>query len=67
MDCNVGSIDKLVRLIIGIGLLLSGVILQNWVGWIGLVLIITGARGRCLIYYMLGLSTAKNNKQDDSV
>ncbi len=59
MECNVGSVDKLVRLIIGIGLLISGIFLQSWVGWLGLALVLTGTRRRCLIYHLLGISTAE--------
>ncbi|WP_395696970.1 DUF2892 domain-containing protein [Methylocella sp.] len=58
MTPNVGTTDRLVRLIIGaalVGATLLGAI-GPW-GWIGLVPLATGALGRCPAYRLFGLST----------
>lgn len=60
MECNVGAIDKLIRVIIGIGIIVTGVALKNFIGIVGLIPLITGLTGRCPIYYALGIATKKH-------
>jgi hypothetical protein len=55
---NVGSIDRILRIVVGlvlIGLTLAGSI-GPW-GWIGVVPLLTGALKTCPLYSILGLST----------
>lgn len=55
---NVGGLDRAARIVAGLGLLaltLTGTI-GAW-GWIGLVLVATGALSTCPLYSMIGLST----------
>ena len=63
MTPNVGSIDRVLRVVVGvvlIGLTLMGTI-GAW-GWIGLVPIATAALGLCLLYSVLGFSTCPMKK-----
>jgi len=55
---NVGKIDRIIRIVLGI-LLVGNVFfaLQNPIGWIGVILIITGIAGICPIYSLLDLNT----------
>ena len=58
MKSNVGGIDRILRIVIGlvlIGLAASGTI-GAW-GWIGVVPLATGAMGSCPLYTMLGFSS----------
>ena len=58
MKSNVGGIDRILRMVIGlvlIGLTLTGTI-GVW-GWIGLVPLGTAALGFCPLYTVLGFST----------
>ncbi len=60
MKSNVGGIDKIVRIVIGlvlIGLTLANVI-PAW-GWIGIVPLVTGVVGFCPFYPLLGFSSKK--------
>jgi hypothetical protein len=57
---NVGSVDKMVRIIAGIGLLSLVFLLQSnarWVGLIGIVPLFTGLVGYCPLYSLIGLNT----------
>jgi len=59
---NVGKIDRMFRLIFGVIFVLGGLIyLANPVSYIvafvGLVLIVTGLRGQCAVYSVLGINT----------
>jgi hypothetical protein len=58
MKLNVGSIDRGLRIVVGlvlIGLTVAGQI-GVW-GWIGVVPLLTGAISFCPLYAVLGLST----------
>ena len=58
MSANVGGIDRILRIVLGlvlIGLTLSGTI-GVW-GWIGIVPLATGLMSRCPLYPMIGVNT----------
>ena len=58
MTKNVGGIDRLLRIVVGlvlIGLAATGTV--GWWGWLGLVLLGTGAIGWCPPYALLGFNT----------
>jgi len=63
MTENVGAFDRLVRIAIGLALIAYAVPFGfpqtgwNWVGWIGVVPLVTAALGVCPLYSLLGLST----------
>ena len=55
---NTGKIDRIIRLIVGallVGNVFTG--LQTPIGWIGLILIVTGLFGTCPMYSLLGINT----------
>jgi hypothetical protein len=57
---NVGTIDRVLRILVGvllIGLAVAGVI-GAW-GYIGIVPLITGLLSRCPIYSLFGMSSCK--------
>ena len=58
MKTNLGGIDRILRLILGVALIaatLTGAI-GLW-GWIGVVPLVTGAAGWCPLYRLLGISS----------
>jgi hypothetical protein len=60
MGNNVGDIDRTLRTVAGIvllGLMYMGTI-GLW-GWLGLVLVVTGAAGWCPLYAALGVNTCR--------
>ena len=60
MKANVGTIDRVLRILVGvllIALTLTGII-GLW-GWIGLVPLATGVLRFCPLYPLLGISTCK--------
>ncbi len=63
MKANVGSIDRVIRILIGLGLIgatLSGVI-GAW-GWLGLIPLATGVFRFCPAYLPFGVRTCKTDK-----
>ena len=55
---NVGQTDRIIRVILGV-LLIGNVFfaLHHPVGWIGVILIVTGIAGICPLYSLLNLNT----------
>ena len=58
---NVGSADKILRIIIGIGIIGAGVYYQSWWGAIGALPLLTAVVNFCPAYTLLGLSTKKES------
>jgi len=64
MSTNIGSLDRIVRIVAGLALLawalgfLPGVAASPW-GWIGVVPLLTAIAGNCPLYTMLGVNTCK--------
>jgi hypothetical protein len=60
MKLNVGGIDRILRITLGIVLIALAVTdTVGWWGWLGIVPLATGLIGWCPPYAMLGLSTCK--------
>ena len=65
MTANVGTIDRVLRIVIGLVLIAYAIPLGfphtgwNFVGWIGVVPLVTGILGTCPAYRFFGLSTRK--------
>jgi hypothetical protein len=55
---NLGMVDRIIRIVVGlvlVGNVYAG--LQTPVGWLGLILILTGGFGICPLYALLGINT----------
>ncbi len=59
MKQNVGGIDRILRLIVGLALIGWGVYAQNIWGAIGIIPLFTAAIGWCPAYLPFGLSSCK--------
>lgn len=60
MKFNVGGIDRILRILVGLALVAWAALLGGPVwAWIGIIPLATGAVGFCPLYPMLGLSTRK--------
>ncbi|MCX7238844.1 MAG: DUF2892 domain-containing protein [Burkholderiales bacterium] len=67
MKSNVGGIDRVLRIVLGlvlIGLAASGTV-GVW-GWLGIVPLATGAIGWCPPYAILGFNTCSMKEQSKS-
>lgn len=64
MKANVGGIDRILRIVVGLALIaatLAGMI-GVW-GWIGVVPLVTGLFKFCPFYPLLGMSTCPMEKK----
>jgi len=58
---NVGGIDRILRIIIGVAVIAWGVYAQNWLGAIGIVPLLTGVIRWCPAYLPFGFKTCKSD------
>ncbi|MBP6310593.1 MAG: DUF2892 domain-containing protein [Arenimonas sp.] len=59
MKTNVGKIDRIFRMVLGLSLLTWGYMSQNWLGAIGLIPLFTAFLRWCPAYLPFGISTCK--------
>ncbi len=57
MKKNVGQVDRLIRIILGLAIAAVGIIFDSWWGILGVVLIATGLFRICLLYLPFNIST----------
>ena len=60
MTNNMGMLDRGVRVVVGIALILFAIMSSStyaWIGWIGVVPLATALIGWCPAYTLIGLST----------
>ena len=64
MKANVGGIDKVLRIVVGAGLVGATVagFVPVW-GYVGVIPLVTGLINFCPIYPLLGMSTCSAEKQ----
>lgn len=62
MNHNVGSVDRLLRIILGLIIAILGVVFDSWWGLIGVIPLATGLFSFCPLYFLLKLSTVKKDK-----
>ncbi len=61
MNKNVGSIDKVIRIILGIIIAGIGIYYQSWWGLVAIVPFATAFINFCPIYPIFGISTSKKD------
>lgn len=62
MKSNVGTVDRLLRIILGLIIAILGVVLDSWWGLIGIIPLATGLFSFCPMYYLLKISTLNKVK-----
>ena len=59
MKKNVGKTDKVIRIVLGLGIAAAGIYFKSWWGLVALVPLLTAMVGTCGLYLPFGLSTCK--------
>ncbi len=61
MNKNIGTTDRIFRLVLGVIILTLGIFYQSWWGLVGLVPLLTGLVHVCPLYKIFKLSTIRKN------
>ncbi len=56
---NVGSADRVVRVVLGLAIIAVGLYLKSWWGAVGVVPLLTAAIGWCPAYLPFGITTCR--------
>ena len=59
MKSNMGKVDRIIRFIIGLVIIIWGIAAGSWWGLIGLIPLLTVFVNWCPLYTLLGISTKK--------
>ena len=62
MKANVGGIDKILRIVVGLALIAWAILGGPVWAWIGVVPLATGVMGWCPAYTLLGIKTCPMKK-----
>lgn len=66
MSTNVGNFDRVIRIVLGLALLWYALMAAptgyNWIGWIGIVPLVTALMGYCPLYSLIGLNTCATKR-----
>jgi hypothetical protein len=56
---NVGGTDRLLRAVVGLGIIAAGLYFQSWWGAVGIVPLFTAVVGWCPAYLPFGITTCR--------
>ena len=65
MEQNMGNIDRIIRAVVGVAIILIGLIAHSWWGAVGLVPLLTSLAGFCPLYTLLKISTCGNCERQE--
>ena len=63
MKANVGGVDKVIRIVVGLVIIACGLVFKTWWGLLGVLILATGLFNFCLGYIPFGISTRKASAQ----
>lgn len=63
MKANVGSLDKIIRIILALIIFAIGYMTKSWWGLLGLIPLITALINWCPLYAIFGINTCKVKPQ----
>ena len=64
MHHNVGGIDQILRIVLGVVICSIEVIFNNWLGMVGLIPLVTGTMSWYPLYNLVGLSSLKISESE---
>ena len=64
MKPNVGSPDKIARIVLGVVIIALGFYFKSWWGAVGILPLLTGILNFCPAYHLIGVSTKTKVKTD---
>jgi hypothetical protein len=67
MQRNIGNIDKVIRLIVGLFIIVYvGFVLNSWWGLIGIIPVFTVVTSNCMLYSIFKISTCKRMEKTNT-
>jgi hypothetical protein len=60
---NVGNLDRMIRILLGVVILVLGVLAQSWLAVLAIIPLGTALVGWCPLYRLFGLNTCPVNQR----
>ncbi|OHE20471.1 MAG: hypothetical protein A2525_07340 [Sulfurimonas sp. RIFOXYD12_FULL_36_11] len=60
MTKNIGKVDKVARIVVGVIFIVIGIITGSWLGLIGIIPIVTAVINWCPLYDLLKINTCND-------
>jgi hypothetical protein len=67
MKVNIGNVDRVIRVVVGLVIIAVGAYYQSWWGLIGLLPILTASIRFCPVYVPFGISTCKPETKEPPI
>ncbi|NCQ17761.1 MAG: DUF2892 domain-containing protein [Ignavibacteria bacterium CG_4_8_14_3_um_filter_37_9] len=64
MKKNVGSVDRVLRIVLGVVIVALGLYYQSWWGVLGIIPLFTASISSCPLYMPFGISTCKTKETE---
>lgn len=61
MKLNVGTVDRIIRIVVGLVIAAAGIYFRNWLGLIAIIPFATAVVGVCPLYLPFGISTRRKD------
>jgi len=61
MKLNIGTVDRVIRIVLGLAIAALGIVYKSWFGLLALIPLGTAAVGTCPLYLPFGLSTRRKS------
>lgn len=67
MRINVGSTERIIRVVLGLVIGILGIVFQSFWGLIGVIPLVSGLSGFCPLYGVFGISTCQVPNENASI
>jgi len=61
MKQNIGTVDRIVRIVLGLAIAAAGIYFRNWLGLIAIIPLATAVVRFCPLYMPFGISTCRKD------
>ena len=61
MKQNIGTVDRVVRIVLGLAIAAAGIYFRNWLGLIAIIPLATAVVRFCPLYLPFGISTCRKD------
>jgi len=66
MKKNIGTTDRIFRIVLGLAIAILGIYYQSWWGLIAIMPLGTALVGSCGLYSLIGINTCKTDLKDST-
>jgi hypothetical protein len=63
MKCNIGKVDRMIRILLGVAIISVGIYVKSWWSAVGLIPLLTAAIRWCPAYIPFGFSTCESDEK----